>query len=1083
MIKVNLLEYKPRWCWSSKSQKLYWSEDIQNQIWENNNILLKTKVLSLKDAIEIVRKNPGDSKSHRNAFFKFDTDVVPLKELVGLDKWTGIIYVDLDLDKDPKVKKFSAAQHMQLYKELDYALQNIAPYNYCYMEHSSSKVGIHVIFYFDCPKTLDNFKLYSEYVYHIFRYKIDDYINNFSHIFTYKPCLKSNGESKIFDGIYNRPYQKFFMTAIDCIYYEVNGDCSSIDFQIEEKEEDKKKEREEKKYDFNNIDVKFNSSKKKYTLDHNDRFYVLTALKRFVGDKDTAYKMWADFCKQITLYKSYKTTDFIKMFDNLWDKLDESTAHLDILKKYGFKVNKKKNYIDLKDGYLGDKKELILSLLEIGINYLQAPTGGGKTRFWTDYNKELIKDILNINKPILIVEPLNSIINTKYDDDVITVTGSRRFPKTMFGYGMYITNYNKLLKKSSGDTWEMREDIDEFLSQFGLIVLDESHILIKDSFRCNVLIPFIRSINKAAKRSKIVLQTATPMNENLLFNIDNYIICSKKREIDTKWIFRRCVEDKFDISQITCLVNYYVYNKRKVYVYWNNASLSQLNAFRATYTDPNKVAVFHKRNTGEESMSRIAKYHRLKYEGIEDKYEYDVLLSSVYFGVGNDLDDEVDAAVIIIGNNTWQEDIQAAGRWRNPKTVEICQIILPNEYEFIKNTAENENKIFKIKNNEEAKLVKIWNDKMNKDKSIIINHKAYMITKPADIDILSVMASSDIYYSQFITKVNALSDDYYGYRIKDDYTKPLECNLDFTNANKEYWEDVKKERNTNKKNIMNGNIDYDIINKDTKLIKFKSLWDKMKRLEIDKLVGPKYVSASTHYNELLCWYQYYTALKNRDIDYPELYSLLWYRKRYNKETKDNIIDINGFEVTEDEYNMFLAYIIFIHYKNKEDKDFNIRANYIYISTFRYTCKLFANMHDLLIKQFYETYAESEIDISATKEFFSDYNWDDDKFEDTVIHNINDILAQTKHMNKQIEDIKYIFRLFFNKGKLAGKIGGKIGGKISSPKKKVTIVKEFPEKYNLKVGQEFDSATDLAEYANVSNKTVSQWISKKLVRKS
>ena len=45
------------------------------------------------------------------------------------------------------------------------------------------------------------------------------------------------------------------------------------------------------------------------------------------------------------------------------------------------------------------------------------------------------------------------------------------------------------------------------------------------------------------------------------------------------------------------------------------------------------------------------------------------------------------------------------------------------------------------------------------------------------------------------------------------------------------WDSIKNERNINKKNIMNGNIDYDIINKDTKIIKFKSLWEQLKRYE------------------------------------------------------------------------------------------------------------------------------------------------------------------------------------------------------------------------------------------------------------
>jgi hypothetical protein len=72
-------------------------------------------------------------------------------------------------------------------------------------------------------------------------------------------------------------------------------------------------------------------------------------------------------------------------------------------------------------------------------------------------------------------------------------------------------------------------------------------------------------------------------------------------------------------------------------------------------------------------------------------------------------------------------------------------------------------------------------------------------------------------------------------------------------------------------------------------------------------------------------------------------------------------------------------------------------------------------------------------------------------------------------------------MFFNNCKL----GNMLGGKKSSPKKKVTITEEFnqPGRYNLKIRQEFESASDLAVYSNVSNKTVTQWITKKWVSKS
>ena len=61
----------------------------------------------------------------------------------------------------------------------------------------------------------------------------------------------------------------------------------------------------------------------------------------------------------------------------------------------------------------------------------------------------------------------------------------------------------------------------------------------------------------------------------------------------------------------------------------------------------------------------------------------------------------------------------------------------------------------------------------------------------------------------------------------------------------------------------------------------------------------------------------------------------------------------------------------------------------------------------------------------------------------------------------------------------GKINGQIGGKISSPKKKCIVTSNFkhPEKYNLSIGQEFESSSDIADYTNKSNTTISQWRNK------
>lgn len=55
------------------------------------------------------------------------------------------------------------------------------------------------------------------------------------------------------------------------------------------------------------------------------------------------------------------------------------------------------------------------------------------------------------------------------------------------------------------------------------------------------------------------------------------------------------------------------------------------------------------------------------------------------------------------------------------------------------------------------------------------------------------------------------------------------------------------------------------------------------------------------------------------------------------------------------------------------------------------------------------------------------------------------------------------------------------GKISSPKKQCTITNKMKDsaikKYNLTIGQTFESAQSLCEYVGKSNKTITEWRSK------
>ena len=77
--------------------------------------------------------------------------------------------------------------------------------------------------------------------------------------------------------------------------------------------------------------------------------------------------------------------------------------------------------------------------------------------------------------------------------------------------------------------------------------------------RSDVLIPFVDAINKISKYTKVILQTATPMEEDKIFDIATTIIVDKKLDKKIKYIYRYCNEgDKFEIQQLNELCEYYL---------------------------------------------------------------------------------------------------------------------------------------------------------------------------------------------------------------------------------------------------------------------------------------------------------------------------------------------------------------------------------------------------------------------------------------------------------------------------------------------------------------------------------------------
>ena len=1060
-MKVCVLEYKRRYIWSKLRHCYYWSENIGDQVWAHDNVPLKTKILELEEMIKFISKNPGDSKEHRSAFFKFNSEIFPLKDFVGMDKWNGLIYVDLDLNKSQRIMRLNADKQMLLYSHLDYALQNVLPNNYCYIEHSSSKVGIHCLFYFDCEKNEENFKKYAKYIYQVFRYKIDKYIKNFSHIFTDPDCLKSNGKSTVFDDVYNRAYQKLYITTIDYKYHKVNGSCEGI---VVEEDEESSTIKEDEVKTKGNFNVKYITTKKKWALDHNDRYYVLTALKRYVGDRMKAYKLWYDFCQNISLYKHYTTNDFINQFEKEWDKIDAEQGHISILRKYGFKINDNEIHYELKeDQYLSDVYEDVIKNSVNGINMLVAGTGVGKTQAGKILNDKCLSPLeFGMHKPILVIEPLNSIIETKYDNINFRIVTGSNYIGNVNNYQMIVTNYNHLVKYSNNGI-EVIEDIDMMFSKYELVIIDESHIMLKDIYRAEVLIPFMIELNKITS-TKVVIQTATPMFEQSILNIKRTFYVNKKETIHKKVIFRQANND-FNIQDITCLVDYYIGNNKKVYIYWNNGSLQNMRQFKSIYHSPDKVVIYHKRNKDDIDMKYVSTKHNI------DKYN--IIMSSVYFGVGNDLDDELDdVAVIIIGMNCWQEDIQAIGRWRNVKNVETCIILLPNEMEFVNSTKETTFKFVDQLNKNQWRNKQVLYDKCIKNKSVIINNVSYEIKNEEYAEILAKMQTAADYSSQF--KVKCDEFERRGYDVRP-IIKPLESNQSWLAEIKTYKKKLKNIRNSEINKMLNGEYDYDEINKDGKMSTCARIIKKMQNLDLLQYCEMSKFSVSKimRYDTFL---QYYRRKWIDMQDYAELFSILWVRQRLslniNKEYNFICDDNTVVTLTYDKYIIACGYLIWLSYRNQNED--TKKTKYFYFNKFKKICYDFNNIEQKLIEKiFIENYYNEEYN-EFYKKFFNT--------TEDLLKNENEINEGNlfEHIAKiQMDEQTYITNLRM----ILDSYSGKIRGQLGNQDKKCVITDKFknPYKYRLSVGQEFESHKALSEYTGKSVQSISQWKKKGWIR--
>ena len=329
--------------------------------------------------------------------------------------------------------------------------------------------------------------------------------------------------------------------------------------------------------------------------------------------------------------------------------------------------NVTKNVFNLKPNeYLSDVIDKID--FKIGYNLLVADTGYGKTEVWKRIAKQKGVDGLPLHN-VLVCEPRNSIITSKYiDEDFECVYGNMQFPSLV--RGLIVTNYDKLIhsRVTANDNW---------FAQFEYFVIDESHLLFCESYRNKTITKFIDLLKRISDKTKIVFQTATPTDEDGMFSIDESNIFYVNKQQDKKTVIKYidCYGDMMLNAEM--MTREALDNKLydKVFVYNGTGSVTGDEALKEGLSDKYKAIVYHRKSKYKDIMQLFDEQHKMSlWDGLQS-IEYDVIVTSTAASVGIDINDECKVLVLIIGNITFEEEKQVAGRFRNCKDMEIRCLI------------------------------------------------------------------------------------------------------------------------------------------------------------------------------------------------------------------------------------------------------------------------------------------------------------------------------------------------------------------------------------------------------------------------
>ena len=540
-------------CYSDNSQKYFYPTKTSEQ-----SLLAKDKpypceALNLYEILERCKKYANIKKEYRPTIQMFNLDYFAKQANAEIKNWNGCIFIDFDLQNskllNKAVEKNPEAFDLFSNKIWEMCIDMFND-NFLFFEKSSSG-GIHLIFYYDVEKTLENRDIVAEYTKNIILGSVENYILKGKDILLESD---SNGSKAVFDPIYKRPFQRCYVTGLEA---SINEECTGFFDTSNAQSLINKVKAGKVIYELNRIsdikttyhDITYKPVNEKFEVSHNERFSDYAALIELYKAKEVADQVWAQLVRKNIIPDKGDTIEYLisQPTREHWYKYNRNPQRL---KRYGFNYSYtnqiKTDYSTTGKGheiktYLSEEyMDLIHETMEHNnVLTIVGNTGIGKT--------ETIKKLLLETNGVVLV-PFNSLRNMYiikedfvdynaqsmgllFEDefyksrDLVNIIGENIDKNGNITY----TKYNKELANCMVYDQLMNIKDEELYGK--TIFIDESHILfIQQDFRTK-LVKVIQKLNRIKEHCKIVLISATPLKELEILGSSEILYFWKTRPI------------------------------------------------------------------------------------------------------------------------------------------------------------------------------------------------------------------------------------------------------------------------------------------------------------------------------------------------------------------------------------------------------------------------------------------------------------------------------------------------------------------------------------------------------------------------